>query len=102
MSLARTLVFSSFSLFASFFSLFLSSLCPLCLCGSILAADPPRRFAYPGPDGKLVYDTDERGNRIPDFSHCGYEGGGVAIPAVPVRVIVPPAKGDNGPRIQAA
>jgi hypothetical protein len=102
MSLARTLVFSSFSLFASFFSLFLSSLCPLCLCGSILAADPPRRFAYPGPDGKLVYDTDERRNRIPDFSHCGYEGGGVAIPAVPVRVIVPPAKGDNGPRIQAA
>ena len=27
-----------------------------------------------GRDGKLVYATDERGNRIPDFSNCGYAG----------------------------
>jgi hypothetical protein len=66
------------------------------------AADPSRRFVYPGGDGKLVYDADEKGNRVPDFSHCGYRGGGVALPAVPVRVVVPPTKGDNGPRIQAA
>ena len=29
-------------------------------------------------------------------------GGGVAIPDVPVKVVVSPAEGDNGPRIQAA
>jgi hypothetical protein len=26
-------------------------------------------------DGRLVYDADEKGNRVPDFSHCGYAGG---------------------------
>jgi hypothetical protein len=62
----------------SFFIWFFSSLCPLCLCGSIKADD------------------------FPDFSHSGYGGGGVLIPDVPVRVVVAPGKGDNGPRIQAA
>jgi hypothetical protein len=50
----------------------------------------------------LDYEADRRGNRIPDFSHCGYQGGGVPIPDVPVRVVVAPAKGDSGSRIQAA
>jgi hypothetical protein len=72
------------------------------LCGETAAADPAQRFVYPGKDGKLVYDRDARGNRVPDFSHAGYAGGGVAIPDVPVRVTVPPTKGENGPRIQAA
>src|SRR2546423_812276 len=39
---------------------------------------------------------------IPDFSHCGYMGGGVPIPDAPVRVVVPRAEGDNTARIQAA
>ncbi len=56
----------------------------------------------PGKDGRLVYQPDRRGNRVPDFSHCGYQGGGAAIPDAPVRIVVSPAKGDNGPRIQAA
>jgi hypothetical protein len=77
-------------------------LAPLSLCGSLLAADEPRRFVSLGPNEKLVYATDERGNRVPDFSHCGYQGGGAAIPDVPVRVVVAPVKGDNGARIQAA
>src|SRR5262245_7701838 len=83
-------------------SLLLTTLCSLCLCGSIPAADPSKRFVYPGPDGKLVYDTDARGNRIPDFSHAGYMSGAEPIPDVPVRVVVPPAKGDSTARIQAA
>src|SRR5262249_46291350 len=65
------------------------------------AADPAKRFVYAGADGRLVYDADARGDRIPDFSHAGY-GGGAAIPDVPVRVTVPPASGDSGARIQAA
>jgi hypothetical protein len=54
--------------------------------------------------GHVVYETDAQGNRIPDFSQCGYMGGGVAIPDVPVKVVVAPARGEgeNGPRIQAA
>jgi hypothetical protein len=52
--------------------------------------------------GRLVYEADGQGNRVPDFSHCGYGGGGVPIPDVPARVVVAPADGDDGPRLQAA
>jgi len=55
-----------------------------------------------GPDGKLRYAPDELGNRIPDFSSCGYMGGNEDIPDAPVAVVVPPAEGDDGARIQAA
>jgi len=68
----------------------------------IRAGDSAKRFVFPGKDGTLVYDRDARGNRIPDFSHSGYMGGGKAIPEPPVRVFVPTALGDNGARIQAA
>ncbi len=52
--------------------------------------------------GALVYETDAAGNRVPDFSHAGYGGGGVPLPEVPARVLVSPAEGDDGARIQAA
>ena len=52
--------------------------------------------------GGLVYEADAAGNRVPDFSHAGYGGGGVAPPDVPARVFVAPADGDDGARIQAA
>ena len=47
--------------------------------------DPTVSRVYPGPAGRLVYVPDEQGNIIPDASHAGYRGGGVAIPTVPVR-----------------
>ncbi|MBA4065621.1 MAG: pectate lyase [Isosphaera sp.] len=68
---------------------------------AVAGADPERRYVHPGPDGRLAYPADARGNRVPDFSHAGY-GGGAAIPDVPVRAVVAPGKGDAGPRIQAA
>ena len=40
--------------------------------------------------GRLVYAEDEHGNRIPDFSNCGYKGGGVEIPEVYVVEILLP------------
>lgn len=55
-----------------------------------------------GKDGKLAYTADVNGDRVPDFSTAGYMGGGVAIPIVPVRVVVPRREGDNTARIQAA
>jgi hypothetical protein len=69
--------------------------------GAGAEAGPPRYVAEDA-GGRLVYAADARGNRIPDFSRCGYMGGGVAIPDVPVVVAVGPGQGDNGARIQAA
>lgn len=48
-----------------------------------------------GPDEKMVYGSARNGDRIPDFSHCGYMGGGVPIPAVPVGLTLSPSKGDG-------
>nr|WP_262905276.1 DUF6298 domain-containing protein [Hymenobacter nitidus] len=52
--------------------------------------------------GKLVYAPDSLGNRIPDFSYCGYQAGEQAIPLVRSRVVVPAQAGDATARIQAA
>ncbi len=60
------------------------------------------KIVYPGKDGKLVYMPDENGNTIPDFSNCGYMGGGVKIPDVPTEVSVDPVPGDAWPLVQAA
>ena len=60
-------------------------------------------WVHPGRDGKLVYRATERGDRIMDFSHAGYMGGGVALPDVPVKVTVKPSGGaDDTAAIQAA
>lgn len=59
-------------------------------------------IAYLGPDGKMVYAPDFRGNRIIDFSNAGYMGGGVKIPDVQARIAVEPGDGDDMARIQAA
>ena len=67
-------------------------------------------LAFPGPDGKLAYagyaneGQTSSGNRMIDFSQAGYEGGGVAIPWVPVEVVLDPVSGggDDHARIQDA
>jgi hypothetical protein len=51
---------------------------------------------------RLVYSVDDEGNRIPDFSHAGYAGGGVPIPNVPVVKTISPINGDNTQHIQNA
>jgi hypothetical protein len=48
-------------------------------------------WVYPGPGGRLVYKTTPAGDRIMDFSHAGYMGGGVAIPNVAVKQTVQPS-----------
>ena len=62
------------------------------------------KLVYPGPDGKLVYRPDPDGDFIPDFSRCGYAGGGVPLPVLPVKATVLPGNGvdDDRARIQAA
>jgi len=55
-----------------------------------------------GPDGKLVYSKDAKGNRVPDFSYVGYHSGEKAIPNVPVKITLEAAEGDETRRIQEA
>ncbi|MGF2411067.1 DUF6298 domain-containing protein [Ferruginibacter sp.] len=52
--------------------------------------------------GQLLYTPDSLGNRIPDFSYCGYKASEQSIPDVAVKVVVPVAKGDATLRIQSA
>ncbi len=56
-------------------------------------------------DDRLVYLPDYRGNVIIDYSSAGYAGGGVAIPNVPVKIVLEPSddgNGDDTERIQKA
>ncbi|XOK61238.1 discoidin domain-containing protein [Paenibacillus elgii] len=64
--------------------------------------DGQSSIAYTGPDGKLVYVPDYKGNRVIDFSNAGYMGGGVQLPDVQARVAVEPGEGDATARIQQA
>ena len=64
-------------------------------------AEPPPPVAVE-KGGHLVYTPDAKGDRIPDFSYCGYMAGGSPVPDVPVRVVVPLKAGDATLRIQAA
>jgi Family of unknown function (DUF6298) len=52
--------------------------------------------------GKLQYTPEPNGDRIPDFSYCGYMASEKPIPTVPVKIIVTLTKGDATSRIQAA
>jgi hypothetical protein len=68
------------------------------------AQTPPGQsgVVFAGPDGRLGYAPDFKGNRPLDFSNAGYGGGGVALPNVQARVAVEPGEGDDSARIQAA
>jgi hypothetical protein len=79
------------------------------MAGAVLVSTAPAMDAqgrsmwvYPDANGRLQYTTDARGNRIMDFSHAGYKGGGVRIPDVRVARSVKPVPGDNTAHIQAA
>jgi hypothetical protein len=52
--------------------------------------------------GRLVYTSDSQGNRIPDFSYCGYMAAEESIPFIPARILVPLSEGDAAVRIQSA
>jgi hypothetical protein len=51
---------------------------------------------------KLSYTPDSLGNRVPDFSYCGYMASEQPIPNAAVKVVVPVKTGDATLRIQAA
>jgi hypothetical protein len=52
--------------------------------------------------GQITYNPDSLGNRIPDFSYCGYKASEQPIPTIDVKVFVPVSKSDATGRIQSA
>jgi hypothetical protein len=74
----------------------------LMLAACLLHAQVISEWAFEGPDHRLHYMPDPRGNTIMDFSSAGYRAGGVKLPsAAPVQRLTPVA-GDNTAHIQAA
>ncbi len=74
----------------------------LTLVCSSCSASAQSRWVQFGPHGKLVYAQTSKGDRIPDFSYAGYEGGGVALPHVAAKRTVAPSGGDDTAAIQSA
>lgn len=80
----------------------LLSALPLAQTAFGLSASNYSKIVYPNKSGRLIYVPDENGNTIPDFSNCGYMGGGMKLPSVPVRVEIALGEGDARERIQTA
>ncbi|MDQ5977983.1 MAG: hypothetical protein QG602_955 [Verrucomicrobiota bacterium] len=79
----------------------------LLLVFSVLAAvvsAAPAKLVSSGPDGRLSYAPyNAAGDTILDFSHCGYGGGGVALPHAFEKLRLRANEtGDDTARIQAA
>jgi hypothetical protein len=75
------------------------------LLGSAWAEPAQSKLAAVGPDGRLHYTAyTEQGDRLPDFSRCGYAAGGVPLPIAAVQRTLEPAAGeaDDAPRLQQA
>ncbi len=74
------------------------------LVGSFLGnAESPQKVPVSlGKNGQLIYLQDAKGNRVPDFSYCGYRASEVKIPDVPVKVVVPVSNSDATENIQKA
>lgn len=70
---------------------------------SLLFGQFQSALVYVGDSGKLEYKPyTDKGDIIPDFSNCGYMGGGVAIPDIPVVAVVEsPSKDDDTSMIQS-
>jgi len=69
---------------------------------ALLAQKPLKPAPLYVDKGKLVYTPDSLGNRILDFSYCGYKASEQTIPNVEVKIVVPVTKGDATLRIQSA
>ena len=76
--------------------------------GLLQQAVAQKKLPPPAPpidfkNGQLVYKSEPNGDRIPDFSYCGYMASEKAIPNnFPVKVVVPVMKDDATNRIQSA
>ncbi len=72
----------------------------VCCVGDTLGVQS--QWVQRGTTGRLVYVPDAQGDRVPDFSDVGYQGGKLSLPDVPAAVTIQPVAGDNTAHIQAA
>ena len=70
------------------------------MCAAV--ANGQRPAVTLGNDGRLVYQQTKRGERVLDFSHCGYQASERDIPNVPAKVTVKSSGYDDTQLIQAA
>jgi hypothetical protein len=81
-------------------------LCLLFVCACLPYGVSAQKVEKPQPlyvkDRKLFYTPDSLGNRIPDFSYCGYKAGEETIPDVPNKIYVIAGKEDVTVNIQNA
>ncbi len=88
--------------------LLLAAVSWLALAGLGWAQAPNSAWVYPSPSGDLLYQLDERGQHIPDFSGCGYRSGLEPLPNVSAVIVasrwvqVYPGDGDDTASIQTA
>lgn len=80
--------------------LFLTLICLMAVPQAFAQFIPTAAFV--DNEGKMNYLRDTEGNRIPDFSHAGYRGGGIELPVLSEEVMINPIAGDNTAHIQAA
>jgi hypothetical protein len=85
----------------------ISSICTVLFTVFTFFAHGQKPAAKPLPpiswsEGKLKYAPDSLGNRIPDFSYCGYKAGEETVPKISSGVLVPLTTGDATALIQAA
>jgi hypothetical protein len=76
----------------------------LCLSSIPRVEGAESKLVKPMADGRLVMmPWNEQGDRLPDFSYCGYRNGGVKLPEVPTLATLEPSGAeDESGRIQAA
>lgn len=74
---------------------------PLALAQNKKVEEPPKPL-FKSKDGKLQYNPNEKGDRIPDFSYSGYMAGEKSIPTAVVKIVVPVINGDATSKIQSA
>ena len=58
--------------------------------GNTLSSAGKSEWVWLNDQNRLEYKTTDKGDRIIDFSHAGYKGGGVALPDVSVKKTVSP------------
>lgn len=74
--------------------------CVSVTCATLLPAQS--KWVSVGNDGHLHYAATSTGDRIPDFSYAGYDGGGTALPHVTTVLKVSPSGQDDTAAIQQA
>ena len=79
-----------------------STICLLLVAIASAAFSKSRSADIEFRDGSVVYQPDQQGNRMPDFSYAGYRASEVQIPTVSAKVVVGDPVEDNTRAIQDA